>query len=94
MTEADPDPALDRVRKHVEAVRDFYFHLMTYVVVNTVLVIVDLTSGPGVGFLGLDFAHWPILFWGLGVAGHAIRVFFGDYRVQKLYEQEQGRASH
>ena len=27
--------------------------------------------------LGLDWAYWVILFWGLGVVGHAISVFFG-----------------
>jgi hypothetical protein len=85
------DPALERARKHVKDVRDFYYHLMTYVLVNALLVIVDLRGGPGGDFLGLDFAYWLILFWGFGIAGHAISVFYGEYRVQRLYEQEKDR---
>jgi Na+/citrate or Na+/malate symporter len=89
MTQADP--ALERARKHVEEVRDFWYHLMTYVFVSALLVVIDLLNGTDGPFLGLDFAFWVIFGWGIGVAGHAISVFFGDYRVQKLYEQEKSR---
>ena len=85
------DPALERARKHVEDVRDFFYHLMVYVFVNTLLIVIDRRSGPNDGFLGLDWAFWVILGWGLGLAGHAISVFFGEYRAQKLYEQERSR---
>ena len=88
------DPALERARKHVEEVRDFYYHLMVYVFVNAILVVVDLMSGTGGPVLGLDWAFWPMLGWGLGLAGHAISVFYGDYRVQQLYEREQHPANH
>ena len=83
------DSALEAARKHVKQVRDFYYHLMTYVFVNALMVIIDLRVDAGGGFLGLDWAYWMILGWGLGIAGHAISVFLGDYRVQKLYEQEK-----
>ena len=78
-------PALERAKEHVKHVRDFYYHLMVYVLVNAMLVIIDLRVG------GLDWAYWVIIFWGFGIAGHAIYAFFGDYRVQKLYEQEKNR---
>ncbi len=83
------NPALERTKKHVKDVRDFYYHLMTFVFVNAMIIIIDLRVDAGGGFLGLDWAYWMILGWGLGIAGHAISVFFGDYRVQKLYEQEK-----
>jgi two-component system LytT family sensor kinase len=83
------DPALERTKKHVKDVRDFYYHLMTFVLVNAMMIIIDLRVDAGGGFLGLDWAYWMILGWGFGIAGHAISVFFGDYRVQKLYEQEK-----
>ena len=85
------DPALERAKKHVKDVRDFYYHLMTFVLVNAMMVIIDLRVDAGGGFLGLDWAYWMILGWGFGIAGHAISVFFGDYRVQKLYDQEKQR---
>lgn len=85
------DPALARARTHVEEVRDFWYHLMTYAFVNVLLVVIDLRNGTDGPFLGLDFAFWVIFGWGLGVVGHAISVFFGDYRAQQLYEREKSQ---
>jgi ABC-type polysaccharide/polyol phosphate export permease len=85
------DPALERARKHVTEVRDFYYHLMVYAFVMVLLIFLDRRSGANDTFLGLDWAFWVILFWGLGVVGHAISVFFGDYRAQKMYESGKGR---
>ena len=85
------DPALERAKRHVKYVRDFYYHLMVYVLVNAFMVIIDLRGGAGDGFLGLDFAYWLIIFWGFGILGHAISVFFGDFRVQQVYEREKER---
>ena len=87
---ARDDPALEQAKKHVKHVRDFSYHLMTYVFVSALLIIIDLRGGTGDrAVLGLDWAYWVILFWGLGVAGHAISVFFGDRRAQKLYERDR-----
>lgn len=93
----ETDPALERAREHVKNVRDFFYHLMVYVFVSALLVILDLrVDGGGGDVLGLDWAYWVILFWGLGVVGHAIWVFLGNRRVYRLYEKEKSRefASH
>jgi hypothetical protein len=81
------DAALERAKKHVKEVRDFYYHLMTFVLVNAMLVFIDLRVDAGQTVLGLDWAYWVIFGWGFGIAGHAISVFFGDHKVQKVYEQ-------
>ena len=83
----DNDLARERAEKHVKEVRDFYYHLMVYVLVNTLLVFIDLRQG------GLDWAYWVIFGWGFGILGHAIYVFFGDYRVDKLLAGQQDRES-
>ena len=84
------DPALERAEKQVKDVRDFYYHFMTYVFVNTLMVIIDRRGGEtGQSFIGLDWAYWVIIAWGLGVAGHAITVNYGDRRVQQVYRQEK-----
>lgn len=88
-TSAVEDPALVRAKKHVKHVRDFWYHFMVYVLVNAMLVVVDRGTGPNDGFMGLDWAYWLIIFWGFGIAGHAISVFFDDYRVRKTYAQER-----
>lgn len=85
------DPALDRARKYVKDVRDFYYHLMVFVLVNLFLVAIDLSGGAEAGLFGLDFAHWVIFGWGFGIIGHGISVFLGDRRVQKLYAEEKRR---
>jgi hypothetical protein len=81
------DRARERAEKHVREVRDFFYHLMVYVLVCAMLVFIDLRQG------GLDWAFWVIFGWGFGIAGHAIYVFFGDYRVEKLYAEEKNRES-
>ncbi len=85
------DPALERAKKRVKDLSDFCYHLMTYVLVNLFLVIIDRRGGANDGFFGLDFAYWVIIGWGFGILGHAISVFYGEYRVQRLYEQEKNR---
>ena len=50
--------------------RKFQKHLASYVVVNIFLVIIDLiTDGH------LDWAYWPILGWGIGLALDAIKTY-------------------
>lgn len=85
------DPALERVRQYVTEVRDFYYHLMVFVLVNALLIFIDLRTGPGDGLFGLDWAFWVIFGWGFGIAGHAISVFFGEYRTDELYRRSQDR---
>lgn len=84
------DPALERAKKHVKEVSDFFYHLMTYVLVNALMVIIDRRGGANDTF-GLDWAYWLIIGWGFGIAGHAVSVFYSDYKVHKLYQEEQER---
>lgn len=86
---AQVNPAMDRARAHVKHVRDFLYHLMVFVFVNGLLVILDLRAGLSTQpVLGLDWAYWVILFWGIGLIAHAIYAFMDEYRVQKVYEKE------
>ena len=87
------DPVLEMAKKHVKDVRDFFYHLMTFVLVNAMLVAVDVRVDGGREVLGLDWAYWVIIGWGFGIAGHAISVFFGDSRVQRRYAQLKDRGT-
>ena len=97
MQEKTPQPEetdlqLVAEKQHLKAVRDFLYHLMVYVFVGTLLVFVDVREGQGANaVLGLDWAYWVILFWGIGVAGHAISAFFGDHRIEARRDREQSR---
>lgn len=87
------DPVLQRTREHVKDVRDFWYHLMVYVFVNVLMIAIDRSGGANDGFLGLDFAHFIFVGWGIGVAGHAVSVFYGEQKVQKLYAEQKKRES-
>ncbi len=86
------DASIESEKKHLKAIRDFLYHLMVYLFVCGVLVIVNVRAGVGdQAVLGLDWAYWVILFWGIGLVGHAIYAFFGDHRIDAKYEKEQRR---
>lgn len=92
-----PDPALERARKRAKELREFYGHVATYVVVNTLLVVIDVVDGSaGTSFLGLNWAYWPILGWGIAIVVHAVSVFlplgrWEERKVQQLYDKERER---
>lgn len=90
----DNDSAMDRARQRAHELREFYGHLMTYLVVCSLLVLIDLVSGEaGTTFLGLNWAYWPIIGWGIAVLIHALSVFFPlsgyeERKARELYEKE------
>ena len=62
----------------------FRSHLIAYVLVNAGLVAIDLFTSPG-----LDWAYWPMLGWGLGLAAHgAVTYFDGMNDRERLIEAE------
>ena len=86
MSRSEADAGLESARQHNKRVRDFWYHFMVYVFVCGLLVVLDLRGGAGDGAVfGLDWAYWLILFWGFGVAGHGISVFFSDYRAERRH---------
>ncbi|HXV72416.1 MAG TPA: 2TM domain-containing protein [Acidimicrobiia bacterium] len=79
-------------RKHLKAIRDFMYHLMVFVFVNGLFVIVDVRAGVGdQAVLGLDWAYWVILFWGMGLAGHGIYAFLGEHKLEAELETTRSR---
>lgn len=83
----DEQLALARVRKF----RGFYIHLAQYVVVITVLTVINLVTHPS----KLWF-FWPALGWGIGVLAHAAATFefipfFGAEWERKQVEKQLGR---
>ncbi len=92
------DPAMERARKRARELRDYYKHLLTYVLVCTLLVVIDLadSSDGGETFLGLEWAYWPIFGWGIAIIIHTISVStpLGSWEERKaaeLYEKERRR---
>ena len=61
-----------KAKKRVEEIKGFYGNLVSYIVVNIGLIIINVTTTPQ----HLWF-YWPLLWWGLGVLFHGLKVF--DY---------------
>ncbi|MEP0547775.1 MAG: 2TM domain-containing protein [Rhodothermales bacterium] len=81
-------------KKQVRDEKEFYGHLASYLVFNTLFIGMSLFSG-GYWFI------FPLLGWGIGLVSHAARVFGlpgkgGDWerrRLQELLGQEETQAS-
>lgn len=64
------DERYDKAKKRVEELKKFYSNLVTYIVINIVLIIINLVTSPG----SLWF-YWVTIFWGIAILLHASRVF-------------------
>ncbi len=70
------NPSQIRASERAYHLRDFGYHATVFVFINALLVIVDVRAGSGSqAILGLDWAYWVILFWGLGLVSHAVYAF-------------------
>ncbi len=88
-TQAQEDERL--ALAHVRRLRRFYIHLAQYVLVISLLMIINLATNAGT----LWFV-WPALGWGIGILGHAAAVFefmpfFGAQWERRQVEKRLGR---
>ena len=58
-------------KKRVKAKEEFMWHLASYILVNTFLVLLYLFT-----YGGYFWPIWPMAGWGLGLAFHAVSVHF------------------
>ena len=47
----------------------FKIHFIVYLAVNALLIVINLLTTPGTYWF-----YWPLLAWGIGIAGHAFGV--------------------
>jgi hypothetical protein len=94
----DQDPAMEQARKRAAELKDFYKHLIIYVLVCSLLVVIDVADNNPASdtFIGLQWAYWPIFGWGIAVVIHAISTFvpmrdWEERKARQLYEKEQRR---
>jgi hypothetical protein len=67
--------------------KGFRLHLIIYAVVNALLIVVNLMTTPD----KLWF-YWPLLGWGIGLAGHAFGVYREGRSMQALRAGRRPRA--
>ena len=71
-TSATDSAMMKLAKKRVKAKNEFMWHLASYVLVNTFLVLLYVFT-PGGGYF---WPIWPMLGWGLGLAFHAVGLIF------------------
>ncbi|MCB0463539.1 MAG: 2TM domain-containing protein [Flavobacteriaceae bacterium] len=67
------DDSYVRARKHVEEVKEFYYSLISYIIVIPFLAFINYWT-----FWGYQWFWWPMLGWGIGLLIHAYKVFVND----------------
>jgi len=91
----DDQVKYERARKRVRQLKGFYKHLTIYVLVNTLLVIVNLVTSPD-----RIWFYWPLLGWGIGLLAHAASVFmyenpwgkdWEDRKIKELMDKDTSR---
>jgi len=85
----------ESAKKRVKEIKEFYSHLLAYVVVNLFLMAVNLLTSPE----HLWF-FWPMLGWGIGIAVHALKTFnlmpflgkdWEERKMKEFMEEEERR---
>ena len=81
------DRKYQKAIKRVKEIRGFYTHLVMYVLINTLLFLINITTSPDILWFYL-----PLFGWGIGIVMHAVYVFgFGlwlgpDWEDKKIKE--------
>ena len=75
-------------KKIIEARVVFFIHLGTFLAVNTLLFLINLSTLKHTGY----WFEWPALFWGAGVLVHGCFVLLYSYRnISRWQEKFRGR---
>ena len=54
---------------------EFRIHLITYIVINTILAVINLTLTPE-----YIWFKWPLLGWSIGIIFHAVSIYYSGNR--------------
>ena len=88
--------AYERARNRVHELRAFYSNLVTYIIVNVFLIIINLVTNPH----HLWF-YWVTIFWGIAIVIHAVKTFvlkgkflgeeWEQKKIREIMEKPDGR---
>ncbi len=83
-----------RAKRKLDDLKGFYWHLASYLLVNTMLTVFkiagNLSNGESFGEAFFDFGTFAVwMFWGIGLAFHAAKVFSYNPFFSKEWEKRQ-----
>ena len=83
MVEHETSTPEERARKRVKERTDVMWHASAFAIINTLLWFIDIGQGGGV-----DWAFWPTIGWGLGLAFHVASYVIDESGMEgRKYEQ-------
>ncbi len=74
----------DRAKEKVRNLKAFYANLISYLVINVVLIIINYVTSPGHWWF-----YWVTIFWGIAVLIHAVKVFITGNKLSKEWEEKK-----
>ncbi|NUQ20613.1 MAG: 2TM domain-containing protein [Gemmatimonadaceae bacterium] len=87
------DPRYIEAQRRVRARREFQQHLAVYLVINTMLFLLNFFTMPGRWWF-----YWPLFGWGIGVTAHAVALYFtlrqGGEVEEKAIRREMEKHAH
>lgn len=72
-------------KKRVEELKGFYTHLGIYLIFAAGAILFWVMTGARGWF------YWPLLFWGIGLAIHALTIFVTEGRLGRAWEERKLR---
>lgn len=78
------DDSYVRARKHVEEVKEFYYSLISYVIVIPFLAFINYWTS-----WRYQWFWWPMLGWGIGLAFHAYKIYVKDGLFGRNWERKK-----
>ena len=78
------DDSYVRARKHVEEVKEFYYSLISYVIIIPFLAFVNYWTS-----WHYQWFWWPMLGWGIGLSFHAYKVYINDGMFGRNWERKK-----
>lgn len=78
------DDSYVRARKHVEEVKEFYYSLISYVIIIPFLAFVNYWTS-----WYYQWFWWPMLGWGIGLCFHAYKVYVNDGMFGRNWERKK-----
>ena len=78
------DDSYVRARKHVEEVKEFYYGVISYIVVIPFLIFINYWT-----FWGFKWFWFPMFGWGIGIAFHAYKVYVNDGVLGRNWERNK-----
>jgi len=78
------DDSYVRARKHVEEVKEFYYSLISYIIIIPFLAFINYWTS-----WHYQWFWWPMLGWGIGLLFHAYKVYVNDGMFGRNWERRK-----